>query len=347
MKKIAILLSLLLMVSVLPACSNDSGKTVLNVYNWGEYIDESIFDDFEAQYPDIKVNYETYPENETMYTKITSGQAVYDVLIPSDYMISRLISEGMLAKLNFDNIPNYSLIDDKYKNMEFDPNNEYSVPYMWGTLGILYDKTKVSESKFTWDILFSNKYKNDILMKNDVRDALGVALCSLGYSFNSTNPAELEKAKNKLVAQKDVILGRVGDEGMDKMIAGEAAIALMYSGDAAYCISENPDLAFAIPEETTNLFFDSMVIPASSPNKEIAEKFINFMCETEIALRNCEEIGYSTPHTGAYEALEPEVKNSFAYPTAARLEDTEVYIYLGQEGTQLYDKVWTEYLASF
>lgn len=345
MKKLICVLCTALMLFALPACSGEGNKIVLNVYNWGEYIDESVLGDFEEKYPDIKVNYETYADNETMYTKIKNGSASYDVLIPSDYMIERLIDEDMLEKLDFSNIPNYSHIDSKFLNLEYDPNNEYSVPYMWGVLGILYDTTKVSEETFTWGTLFDSEYEHNVLMKTDMRDMLGIALKSLGYSMNSTDEGELEKAKEKLLSQKNNVLARVGDEGMDKMIAGEAALSLMYSGDGAYCISENPNLDFAIPEDGTNFFVDAMVIPKSAKNKKAAELFINFMCETETALRNAEEIGYSTPHTGAYALLDPEVKTSFAYPDEDILEDAEVYIYL-KDKTELYDRIWREFITS-
>ncbi|MBQ7032161.1 MAG: ABC transporter substrate-binding protein [Clostridia bacterium] len=345
MKKIALVLSLIMCFVCFAGCS-DSGKTVLRVYNWGEYIDETIFDDFEKQNPDIRIQYETYTDNETMYTKIKNSSTAYDVLIPSDYMIERLIQEDMLAPLNYDNIPNYSMIDEKYKNLAFDPENKYSVPYMWGTLGILYDETLVQEDTFTWETMFDAKYENSILMKKDMRDALGIALKTLGYSFNSTSEKELTEAKDKLSSQKPNVAGYVNDDGMDKMIAGEAPMALMYAGDAAYCISENENLNFAIPEDGSNLFFDSMVIPKNSTNKETAEKFINFMCETEIAQRNADEIGYSTPHVEVYNALPEDVRNSFAYPDEAVLDKAEVYLYLGEEVTNLYEKVWSEFLAS-
>jgi len=345
MKKIALILSLILSIIGISGCS-DNGKTVLRVYNWGEYIDESVLVDFEAKYPDVRIQYETYTDNEIMYTKIKNSSTKYDVLIPSDYMIERLIGENMLAPLNFENIPNYSLIDENYKNLAFDPENQYSVPYMWGTLGILYDKTRVQEEKFTWGTLFDEKYTDSVLMKKDMRDALGVSLKSLGYYFNSTDEVELRAAKDKLSAQVNNVLGYVNDDGMDKMIAGEAPMALMYSGDGAYCISENEDLDFAIPEDGSNLFFDSMVIPANSENKELAEKFINFMCETEIARKNAEEIGYSTPHVEVYETLPEDVRNSFAYPDKAVLDKAEIYKYLGEEVTGKYETVWSEFQAS-
>ncbi len=345
MKKIAVFLSVVLCVLSFSGCTS-SKKQVLRVYNWGEYIDESVLSDFEAKYPDVRVQYETYMDNEIMYTKIKNSSTKYDILIPSDYMIERLIQENMLAPLNFANIPNYSLIDEKYKNLPFDPENKYSVPYMWGTLGILYDKTQVSEEQFSWNTLFDTKHKESILMKKDMRDALGVALMSLGYSVNTMDEAQLQEAKEKLRTQMPNVLGYVNDDAMDKMIAGEAPMALMYSGDGAYCISENENLDFAIPAEGSNLFFDSMVIPANSENKELAEKFINFMCETEIAKRNAEEIGYSTPHTAVFDLLPEDIRKSFAYPVEEVLQKSEVYKYLGEEMTGKYETVWSEFQAS-
>ena len=344
MKKLAIVLSVVLALLAISGCSNKGDVTVLRVYNWGEYIDESVLDAFEAQNPGVRVQYETYTDNEIMYTKIKNSTTKYDILIPSDYMIQRLIQEDMLAPLNFDNIPNYAKIDDAFKNLAFDPQNQYSVPYMWGILGILYDTTKVEEETFTWNTLFDTKYQNSVLMKKDMRDAIGIALKSLGYSFNSKNADELQKAKEKLVSQVPNTLGYVNDDGMDKMIAGEAPMALQYAGDAYYCMSENPDLDFAVPADGSNLFFDSMVIPKNSENKALAEKFINFMCEKEIALKNTEEIGYFTPHIEAKEALDEETK-AF-YPTKEILEKAEVYEYLGEDVTAKYETIWSEFQAA-
>lgn len=345
MKKIAVLLSVIMLVSCLAGCGSDRGKTVLNVYNWGEFIDESVLKDFEKKYPDIKINYEKYADNETMYTKIKNGGVNYDVLFPSDYMIARLIEENMLAKLDFSNIPNYKYIDEKYKNWSYDPMNEYSVPYMFGFVGILYDKTKIDGSTLTWDSLFDPKYEKSILIKNDMRDMLGIALKTLGYSMNSTDENELEQAKQKLIEQKPNVLGRVGDEGMDKMIAGEADMAVMYAGDALTCMKENENLDFVLPKEGVNYFVDAMVIPANAEHKKEAELFINFMCETDIALKNAEEIGYSTPQTEAYKLLPEDMKTDFAYPPQEVFDKAEVYTYLGDK-TELYDRIWTEFLAS-
>ncbi len=345
MKKIAVLLSVIMLVSCLAGCGSDKGKTVLNVYNWGEFIDESVLKDFEKKYPDIKINYEKYADNETMYTKIKNGGVNYDVLFPSDYMIARLIEENMLAKLDFSNIPNYKYIDEKYKNWSYDPMNEYSVPYMFGFVGILYDKTKIDGSTLTWDSLFDPKYEKSILIKNDMRDMLGIALKTLGYSMNSTDENELKQAKQKLIEQKPNVLGRVGDEGMDKMIAGEADMAVMYAGDALTCMKENENLDFVLPKEGVNYFVDAMVIPANAEHKKEAELFINFMCETDIALKNAEEIGYSTPQTEAYKLLPEDMKTDFAYPPQEVFDKAEVYTYLGDK-TELYDRIWTEFLAS-
>jgi len=216
---------------------------------------------------------------------------------------------------------------------------------MWGTLGILYNKTMVSDTEINWNTLFDAKYEQKVFMMDSVRDTIGVGLKSLGYSFNSTNEKELEEAKQKLIAQSNNVLSYTGDEVKDKMVSGEAAMAVIYSGDAATCIAQNPDLAFALHAEGSNLFFDAMVIPNTSTHKKEAELFINFMCETDSALKNVEYIGYSTPHTGAFESLSEDVKNSFAYPSDEDLEKSEIFIDLGSK-TKLYDEIWTVIKAS-
>lgn len=273
-------------------------KPTLYVYNWGDYIDEDVIGKFEKEY-DVRVVYDTFSTNEDMYVKITSGGSKYDVLFPSDYMIKRMIDEGLLEKINSDNVPNEKYIDSRFKNLEHDPNNEYSIPYMWGTLGILYNKKMVTDPVESWDILWNPKYRKQILMVDSQRDAIGIALQKLGYSLNSVNPTELEAAKQELIKQKEMVLAYVIDEAKDKMIAGEAALAVVWSGDAVYAMRENPDLDYAVPKNGGNLWFDGMVIPKTTQNKELAELFINFMNEPEIALANAEYTAYSTPHLEA------------------------------------------------
>ncbi|MEG2634651.1 MAG: spermidine/putrescine ABC transporter substrate-binding protein, partial [Oscillospiraceae bacterium] len=230
-----------------------------------------------------------------MNAKIKSGGAHYDIIIPTDYMVARMIEEDMLEKLNYSNIPNFSIVDDVYKGMEYDAENMYSVPYMWGLVGLIYNTTMVEDEITSWDALWDSKYIGNILMFSNSRDAFGISLLRLGYSLNDCDPTHLEEAANELKNQKMLVQAYVMDEIFNKMEGGEAAIAPYYAGDAITMMSENPNLAFVIPDEGTNYFVDAMVIPKGSQNKEAAEMFINFLCEPEISAANAEYIGYSTP----------------------------------------------------
>lgn len=307
-KKVALVLVVAMLCTVLiilPAPGSSSN--VLYLYNWGLYIDESVFDDFKEQYG-ITVIMDTYDSNEVMYQTITNGNLSYDVMIPSDYMISKMISEDMLQEIDMSQITNLPYIDSAILEMakSYDPQNSYSVPYTWGTLGIIYNSSKITEPVTSWDILWDEDYKNHIFMYDSQRDTLGLALKRLGYSLNSTNSAEVSAAVDSLIAQKPLAMKYVGDEVIQSMKANEAWMAVVYNGDAVDIMSENPDLRYAIPEEGTNLFIDAMVIPKNAENVEAAHLFINFMCETDIAYRNSVEIGYSTPHTEAYALLEAD-----------------------------------------
>lgn len=340
MMAVILLISLIIMAS---GCG-PSSKSVLNVYNWGDYIDETVLEDFEAQY-NIKVNYDTFTTNEDMYVKLNAGGSSYDLIIPSDYMINRMINEDKLEKLNFDNIPNYQYIASTFKNLEYDPQNEYSVPYMWGTVGILYNKKMVPSKPDSWEILWDEKYAKQILMIDSQRDSIGITLKMLGYSLNSKILVELEAAKNALLQQKPLVLAYVVDEVKDKMIVEEAALAVVWSGDAVYCMRENGNLDYVIPKEGSNFWFDAMAIPKGAPNKEAAEKFINFMCETDIAFRNADYIGYSSPHTEAVKKLPKEItSNRSAYPLEEDLLNCEVFTDLGSSLKDL-DRIWTEVKA--
>ncbi len=343
MKKIlALILALTLLVLPLTSCGDD--REVLKVYNWGDYIAPGVIDDFEAEY-NIRVVYEMFETNEDMYTKIKNSNNKYDVIIPSDYMIERMIAEDMLAEIDMANITNYSAIDDEYKNLPFDPENKFSVPYTWGTVGILYNKTMVNGPIDSWSSLWDEQYKNNIIMMNSQRDAIGMTLKYLGYSLNELDPTALEAAKAKLIEQSPLVLTWVVDEVKDKMIGGEAALALVYAGDAVYCKGENPDLEYVIPKEGSNIFFDSMCIPKNCENKAAAEKFIDFMCRPEIAARNAEYIGYSSPSTPARELMGEAGKDPTAYPDITKY-DLEIFSSLGDK-TQIYDELWTEIKTSF
>ncbi len=320
----------------------------LNVYNWGLYISDGsdggmdINKEFE-ELTGIKVNYTTYDTNESMYAKIKSGGADYDVIVPSDYMIGKMASEGLLAKLDFDNIPNMALIGDQYKSRDYDPNNEYCVPYTWGVVGLIYNTTMVDEEIDSWDALWDEKYAGNILMFNNSRDAFAIASKKLGLSMNPTSVEEIEQAAEELKKQKPVVQAYVMDEIFDKMEGGEAAIAPYYAGDAIVMIEENPDLAFVIPKEGTNYFVDAMCVPATSTQKEAAEMYINFMCETEVALANCEFIGYSTPQVEAEQLLPDELKNSpIMYPSAEVLANTETFNVLPDDLSAAMDEAWSE-----
>ncbi len=319
----------------------------LNVYNWGEYIsdgsDESldVVKEFE-QLTGIDVNYTTYDTNESLYTKIKSGAADYDVIIPSDYMIGKMANEGLLAELDLNNIPNVSMIGDQYKSLAYDPNNKYSVPFTWGVVGIIYNTTMVDDVVDSWDIMWNEKYKGQILMFNNSRDAFMIALKKIGLSMNPTTQKDIDAAVSELKKQKPLVQAYVMDEIFDKMENGEAAIAPYYAGDALTMISENPDLAFAIPKEGTNYFVDAMCIPVTSKNKQAAEMFINFMCETEIALANTEYIGYSTAQLNAVDLLSDEMKNNpIAYPASDVIKNTETFVVLSDEINAAMDKAWS------
>ncbi len=329
------------------------GKGIsINVYNWGEYIstgaDEGTLDvngEFE-KLTGIKVNYTNYATNEELYAKLKGGGTTYDVIIPSDYMISKMIKEELIQPLNMDNIPNFRYIMDNYRNLAYDPENAYSVPYTWGTVGIIYNAEQIDipKEEIDWDILWDEKYKDQILMFDNPRDAFAVSELLLGYSLNTENPSELKAAAEKLKEQKDVVQAYVMDEVFDKMAAGEALLAPYYAGDALTILEDNEDLDFVVPKSGTNLFVDAMCIPSSAKQKEAAEMYINFMCEPDIAFANIDYICYSTPHSGAYEMLDDEVRESHvSYPDSQFIADkTTVFVNLSDEANDLMKDLWTE-----
>lgn len=315
------------------------------VYNWGEYIDPEVLEIFEDE-TGITVVYEEFETNEGMYPKVQAGAVFYDVVCPSDYMIQRMIENDLLAEINFDNIPNLKNIGEQYlkQSQGFDPENKYSVPYCWGTVGILYNKTMVAEPVDSWSILWDEKYADQILMQNSVRDAFGIALKYCGYSLNSTDLDELEEAKELLMNQKPLVQAYVVDQVRDKMISNEAAIGVIYSGEAIYTQSENPDLEYVIPKEGSNVWIDSWVIPKNAQNKENAERFINFLCRPDIAKKNFDYITYSTPNIAARDLIEDEaIRNStIAFPEASALDRCETYNYLGTKFDNIYNELWRE-----
>ena len=322
------------------------------VYNWGEYIDEAVITMFEEE-TGIKVVYDMFETNEEMYPVIEAGGVNYDVICPSDYMIQKMIENDLLAELNFDNIPNISEIDPEFmeRSKAFDPENKYSVPYTWGTVGILYNTSMVAPEDVPtkWADLWDEKFKGEILMQDSVRDAFMVALKVLGYSMNTTDKGELEEAKKLLLAQKPLVQAYVVDQVRDKMLNGEAAVGVIYSGELLYLQEEaetldlDYDLEYVIPEEGTNIWIDSWVIPDNAKNKENAEKWINFLCRPDIAVKNFEYITYATPNHAAFDILDPEYQeNKAVFPDTDKLKNSEVYSYLGTEADDLYNALWKE-----
>ena len=346
-KVLSVILALCIACGVLSlaGCGGNADRVTLNVYNWGEYIDLSVLPEFEKE-TGIKVNYTTYASNEEMYAKVSSGAASYDVVIPSDYMIAKLIEEDMLAELDFSNIPNYQYIGEDYRGLQYDPENKFSVPYSWGTTVIMYNKTVVDPADVadkSVDLMWNEKYKDQILMFDNPRDAFALALSKLGYSFNSTNPDEWEQAAELLRQQKPLVQSYVMDQIFDKMEAGEAAIAAYYAGDALIIQEENPDVDYFIPKEGANMFVDAMCVMKNTQHKAEAEAFINFMLKTDVAVKTAEVIGYATPHTATKAELDPEITgNPVVYPDAAILENTEVFLNLTPEIGKLQSELWTD-----
>lgn len=328
------------------------GKT-MNVHNWGEYIangsDESmdVVKEFE-ELTGISVNYTTFSTNEEVYARLRNGGSNYDLLIPSDYMIGRMIREDMLEKLDFQNIPNFQNINQSFQNPEFDSTGEYSVPYTWGTVGIIYNKEMVDEEDLgSWDILWNQKYLGEILMFANPRDNFGIALKRLDFPMNPENEQQIELAAEELKKQKVLVQAYVMDEVFDKMIGGEAAIAPYYAGDALTMMIDNPDLDFYVPNEGSNRFVDSMVIPKGAKNKECAEMFINFILEAEVGASNIEYIGYSSPNDAALAVLPKEItENPIAYPPKDIIEKSAFWVDLPPELNLAIDAAWTDVLSS-
>lgn len=345
-KRISLLLTLLLLLPCLciPAAAAENEITV---YNWGQYISDGsdgyvdVIAEFEAE-TGIKVHYLTFDSNESLYTKLKTGGSTYDVIIPSDYMVGRLIAEGMLEELNFDNIPNYQYVDEAFKNQAYDPENRYSVPYTWGTVGLIYNTKYVDEDDVGgWDLMWNSKYAGKILMFDNCRDAFAIAESMLGYSLNTQDPAELRNCANLLSEQKPLLQGYVMDQIYDKMIREEAWIAPYYAGDYLYMVEDNPDLGFYFPEEGFNVFIDAACIPKGCSNKEGAEAFINFLCKPEICGENLEYLGYSAPISAAKNYMDPEVAESeIAYPSDEVLAGSESFSALETETSQLMDSLW-------
>ncbi len=354
MKKKSVLLFIVpvLAAMLLTGCtgSDTAGKNgKLYVYNWGEYIDPDVITSFEEE-TGIKVVYDMFESNEVMYAKVAQDDSAYDVICPSDYMIQKLADKGLIQELDFSRLPDARAnIGQQYwkSSEEFDPGNKYSVPYCWGTVGILYNRKMVKEPVDSWNILWDPKYKGQILMQDSVRDAFMVALKKNGYSMNTLNEDELKKATQDLIDQKPLVQAYVVDQVRDKMIGNEAALGVIYSGEAIYTKRENPDLEYVIPKEGTNVWIDSWVVTKKARNRDNAMKWIDYMCRDDIALKNFDYITYSTPNIKAQKEIEDDdIRNSpVAFPDLSRL-NTETYHYLGTEGDRLYNDYWLEVKSS-
>ena len=340
-KMIALVLCMVLTLGCFAVVASAKGdKVTLYVYNWGQYIAEGDDDSidviaaFEEAYPNIKVKYSTYDSNESMYAKLSGGGITVDVIIPSDYMVGRMRQEGMLQELNYDNIPNAQYIDPSFRGMAYDPEDKYSVPYTWGTVGIIYNTKYVDEADVTgWELLWNEKYADKILMFDNSRDAFGIAEYLLGYDVNTTDEAELKACADKLAEQKPVVQQYVMDQIFDAMENEEAWIAPYYAGDYLTMVEENEDLAFYRPaHQGYNVFIDAMCIPTCAQEKEAAELFINFMCSPEISAANLDFIGYSVPASASKEYMDEEVVNNpVSYPDAEELRNATSFDYLPEE----------------
>ena len=349
-KTLSLLLLAGLLIACFSGCASTDDRTVINVYNWGQYISEGddgcidVIAEFEKAYPNIRVNYVTFDSNETMYTKMANGGITVDVIIPSDYMLGRLIQENMLLELNFDNIPNYQYIDNVFKEKQkYDPENKYTVPYSWGVVGIIYNSKYVDEADVTgWELLWNEKYADKILMFDNSRDAFCIAQRLLGYDINTKDPQELKACAEKLAEQRPVVQQYIMDQVFDLMENEEAWIAPYYAGDYLTMAAENEDLCFYLPDQGYNSFIDAMCIPSCAQNKEEAELFINFLCDPEIAGGNMDWICYGTPISAALEYMDPETTSDPAYPTSDLWEKGYVYESLPRSTTRLMEELFMQ-----
>ena len=342
MKKIALLLVMLMLLCLCSACGGTKTVT-LQVLNWGDYIEPELLDQFEAE-TGIKVNYTTMANNEEMLVKLSSPDCIYDVCFPSDYIIEKLVRDDMLHPLDKSNIPNMENIDARFLDLDFDPDNTYSVPYMWGTVGVLYNTTIVDEADaHTWNVFWNEKYSGQILMYDSIRDTIGITLLKLGHSLNTREAADVKEAEDALIAQKPLVYAYLGDSIKERMISGNGAVALVYSGDAVWCMDEeegNPDLAYCVPDEGSNLWFDNVVIPKTSQHPAEAEAFINFLCDAEVAKANTEYIGYSTPNKAAMALLDSAYIEDATYnPPQEVLDRCEIFHDLG-DFIEVYNEAW-------
>ena len=343
-KVLALMMSCIIAGTSFMGCGKKEEKPVLNFMNYGENIGEGILEEFEEKYG-IHVNQEVYDAPEEMYNKISAGASQYDVIVSIDYLVQRMISEDRLEKIDYSNVPNMDKIESDHLGKSFDPDNEYSVPYMSGTIGICYNTDYVDEPIDSWTALWDTKYNKNVLLLDGVRDSLGAALKMLGYSVNTTNQDEINEARDKLIElkQNGNLLAIGSDDNTDKMARGEAAISILWSGEGLNLEAEHDNIRFVVPKEGANFWIDSLCIPKGTKNKENAEKFINFLCEKDPSFRTADEIGYTTPQREAREEQDDSVKNNpNAYMPEELLKKCESYDYLGNK-LKLYEQAWTDF----
>lgn len=344
------LLGILLIVAVLfgfrhqleSSLGLTDGNTIV-FYNWGDYIDPELLTQFEEE-TGYSVIYETFDSNEAMMTKIEQGGTRYDVAVPSEYMIEQMIEADLLQEIDHSLLPNLENINPRFLDLEFDPNNRFSIPYFWGTLGIIYNTNYVDESEVQqWNDLWNPKFRNNIMIYDGAREVLGVGLQSLGYSLNETDSTRLREATNKMKTLMPNILALVADEMKMHLGNEEAMIGVTFSGEASMAIWENPELAYVLPEEGSNLWFDNIVIPHNAQNVEGAHALIDFLLRPEVAAQNADYVGYSTPNEAATALMDPEVISDEAfYPSEDALDKLEVYRGLGQEKLIEYNDLFLE-----
>lgn len=340
-KLFSILICMVMMGTFFVGCSNKQNTQEINFYNYGENIDDETVKEFEQKY-NIKVNIETFDDMEAMYSKIKSGAGKYDVVLVSDALMPRMIDQKLIQEINKDNIPNISQMDEEYLDLEIDPGNKYSVPYMFGTVGLIYNKDVVKEEVNSWDILWDEKYKDRIFMFDTYRDTIGVALKKLGYSLNSTNQKEIDEAKELLLEQRKLVKPLYGvDNGTTMIPAGETDINMIWSGEGLNLQDEHPNLVYVVPEEGANFWIDSLCIPKNAKNVEGAEKFINFVSDKKSALRIADEIGYTTPNKEARQEQPERVRNNpNAYMPTEIMNRCEIYKDFPLDVKKMYDKAW-------
>lgn len=335
---------LLFAISSLNKSQGYTGGNTLTVFNWGDYIDEELIDRFEEE-TGIKIVYETFDSNEAMLTKIQQGGTSYDIAVPSEYMVDKMIKEDLLIPLDHNQLPNMKNLDERFMDLSFDPNNKYSIPYFWGTVGITFNPTLLPDKEFTsWDDLWDPDLKNEIILIDGAREIIGMGLNSLGYSLNDTNEQHLQEALNKLNELKPNVKAIVGDENKLLMQNNEAAVAVLWSGDAADIMWENEDIDYVVPEEGSNLWFDNFVIPKTAKNIEGAHQFINFLLDAEVAAQNTEYVAYSTPNKEALQYMDEEmVADERFYPPPELTDKLEVYENLGRRNLAHYNELFLEF----